>query len=204
MQETGVHSLGWEDPLEKERAPHSSTFAWKIPWTEEPRRLQSLGSQRVRHDWATSLKTNMRMEFGENIPRVLCVHIHPQRAPRPRSSPERSVSTLSLKCEPGFWHLTQALAVPSLDSFGQLSTSSYINSTEPIALLCRWRSEMLAVRCFVPCLAHSKCLIDESGRKVMTNLYSIFKSRDITLPTNVHLVRLWFFQWSCMDVRVGL
>ena len=42
------------------------------------------------------------------------------------------------------------------------------------------------------------------GRKVMTNLDSIFKSRDITLPTKVHLVRLWFFQWSCMDVRAGL
>ena len=42
------------------------------------------------------------------------------------------------------------------------------------------------------------------GRKVMTNLDSIFKSRDITLPTKVCLVRLWFFQWSCMDVRVGL
>ena len=42
------------------------------------------------------------------------------------------------------------------------------------------------------------------GRKVMTNLDSIFKSRDIILLTKVHLVRLWFFQWSCMDVRVGL
>ena len=42
------------------------------------------------------------------------------------------------------------------------------------------------------------------GRKVMTNLDSIFKSRDITLPTKVSLVNLWFFQWSCMDVRVGL
>ena len=42
------------------------------------------------------------------------------------------------------------------------------------------------------------------GRKVMTNLDSIFKSRDITLPTKVHLSRLWYFQWSCMDVRVGL
>ena len=42
------------------------------------------------------------------------------------------------------------------------------------------------------------------GKKVMTNLDSIFKSRDITLPTKVHLSRLWFFQWSCMDVRVGL
>ena len=42
------------------------------------------------------------------------------------------------------------------------------------------------------------------GRKVMTNLESILESRDITLSTKVHLVRLWFFQWSCMDVRVGL
>ena len=55
MQETGVQSLGWEDPLEKEMAIHSSTIAWKIPWTEEPGRLQSMGSQRVGHDWATSL-----------------------------------------------------------------------------------------------------------------------------------------------------
>ena len=47
-----------------------------------------------------------------------------------------------------------------------------------------------------------RCLL--LGRKVMTNLNSIFKSRDITLPTKVRLSRLWFFQWSCMDVRVGL
>ena len=48
--ETRVPSLGGEDPLEKEMAPHSSTLAWKIPWTEEPGRLQSMGSQRVGHD----------------------------------------------------------------------------------------------------------------------------------------------------------
>ena len=50
MWETRVRFLGQEDPLEKEMAIHSSTFAWKIPWTEEPDRLQSMGSQRVRHD----------------------------------------------------------------------------------------------------------------------------------------------------------
>ena len=55
VQETRVRSLGWEDPLEKEMATHSSTLAWKIPWTEEPCRLQSMASQRVGHDWATSL-----------------------------------------------------------------------------------------------------------------------------------------------------
>ena len=49
-QETWLRSLGQEDPLEKEMATHSSTLAWKIPWTEEPGRLQSMGSQRVGHD----------------------------------------------------------------------------------------------------------------------------------------------------------
>ena len=49
-RETWVRSLGWEDPLEKEIATHSSTLAWKIPWTEEPGRLQSMGPQRVGHD----------------------------------------------------------------------------------------------------------------------------------------------------------
>ena len=48
MLETQVQSLGGEDPLEKEMATHSSTLAWEIPWTEEPGRLQSMGSQRVR------------------------------------------------------------------------------------------------------------------------------------------------------------
>ena len=50
MQETRVRSLGRDDPLEKEMAIHSSAIAWKIPWTEEPDRLQSMGSQRVGHD----------------------------------------------------------------------------------------------------------------------------------------------------------
>ena len=50
MRETWVQSLGQGDPLEKAMAPHSSTLAWKIPWMEEPGRLQSMGSQRVRHD----------------------------------------------------------------------------------------------------------------------------------------------------------
>ena len=46
VQETWVQSLGWEDPLEKEMATHSSILAWRIPWTEDPGRLQSMGSQR--------------------------------------------------------------------------------------------------------------------------------------------------------------
>ena len=57
MRETRVRSLGREDPLEKEMAIHFSTIAWKIPWTEELGKLQCMGSQRVGHDWATSLST---------------------------------------------------------------------------------------------------------------------------------------------------
>ena len=55
MWETRVRFLGWEDPLKKEMTTHSSILAWRIPWTEDPGRLQSMGLQRVGHDWVTSL-----------------------------------------------------------------------------------------------------------------------------------------------------
>ena len=67
--ETQVQSLGWEDPLEKEMATHFSTLAWNIPWTEKPGRLQSMGSQRVGHDWATSLHLGYT-RFSQKIGRV--------------------------------------------------------------------------------------------------------------------------------------
>ena len=53
-----VRSLGWEDPLEEEMAIYSSILAWKIPWTEKPGRLQSRGSQRIGHDFATKQQMN--------------------------------------------------------------------------------------------------------------------------------------------------
>ena len=55
MWQTQVWFLGWEDPVEKEMATHLCTLVWKIPWTKKPGRLQSLGSQRVRYNWVTSL-----------------------------------------------------------------------------------------------------------------------------------------------------
>ena len=63
MRETQVQSLGREDPLEKEMATHSSTLAWRIPWREEPGRLQSTGSQRVGQDWATSLSLSFKVDW---------------------------------------------------------------------------------------------------------------------------------------------
>ena len=60
MQETWVWSMGWEDPLEEDMATHSSILAWWIPWTEEPGGLQSMGSQRVGHNWATQHEEERR------------------------------------------------------------------------------------------------------------------------------------------------
>ena len=66
MRETRVRSLGREDPLEKEMAAHSSILAWKIPRTEEPGRLQSMGSQRVGHDGETSLSLSYTKAMPHN------------------------------------------------------------------------------------------------------------------------------------------
>ena len=71
MQETRVWSLGQENPLEKQMASHSSILAWRIPWTEEPVRLQSLGLQRVGHNWATNTCTSARAHT--HTPRVFQV-----------------------------------------------------------------------------------------------------------------------------------
>ena len=68
VQETWVWFLGWEDPLEKWKAIHSSNLAWRIPWTEELGGLQSMQSQRVRHYWETNFHT---FTFYKELPRLL-------------------------------------------------------------------------------------------------------------------------------------
>ena len=68
MQEMAVQSLSQEDSLEKEKATHSSILAWEIPWTEEPDGLQSVGSQRVGHDWATD---TFIFSFAKNVVKIL-------------------------------------------------------------------------------------------------------------------------------------
>ena len=64
LQETQIQSLGQEDPLEKELATLSSILAWKIPWIEEPGRLQSMGSQRVKHDLVTKQQNLSEAPFS--------------------------------------------------------------------------------------------------------------------------------------------
>ena len=76
MWETSVRSLGWEDPLEKEMATHSSTLAWRILWREEPGRLQFMGLQRVGHDWATSLSLSLSMSLTMLKPLTMWITTH--------------------------------------------------------------------------------------------------------------------------------
>ena len=66
MWDTWVGSHGWEDPLEEGMATHSSTLAWRIPWTEEPGGLQFMGSQRVRHNGVTKHTHAMQQENSED------------------------------------------------------------------------------------------------------------------------------------------
>ena len=66
-QETQVRSLGWEDPLEEERATHSSILAWRIPWTEEPDGLQAMGLQRVGHTESPKQQTTSSVKSSASL-----------------------------------------------------------------------------------------------------------------------------------------
>ena len=78
IREIEVQSLGRGDPLEEEMATHSSILAWRIPWTQEPGRLQSIGSQRVRHDWVTNTPAPRATDnfLGHFLWAVLCWKSH--------------------------------------------------------------------------------------------------------------------------------
>ena len=109
-----VRSLGWEDPPEKEIAIHSRTLAWKIPWTEEPGRLRPMGSQRVEHDWVTSLSLSNNAEELSIDSQVTQV--------------EEGLKSLSSTC---FYHY----------AFGQYNTER--NDSYMIKERAAWRQEFL-------------------------------------------------------------
>ena len=151
MQDTWVWSLGWEDSLEKRMATHSSILAWSIPWTEESGGLQSMGSWRVGHDWATFTFLTFLgwWKIGG-------------REKNQKNKRDRKSATLAGKKD-------------------QL-------------LVELWNNKFLG----------SKITVDSDynhkvkrylflGRKAMPNLDSILKSRDITLPTKVYIVKAMLF-----------
>ena len=72
----GVWSLSWEDPVEEGIATHSSILAWRIPWTEEPGRLQSMGLQRVRHDWSDLAHTHRSISLIKKEISIITAHKH--------------------------------------------------------------------------------------------------------------------------------
>ena len=74
VQKTRVRSLSWEDPMEKEMTTHSSIFAWKVSWTEEPGGLQSMVSQRVGHDWETN--TYLLIYVAASWSNIILIHIY--------------------------------------------------------------------------------------------------------------------------------
>ena len=104
MWETRVQSLGWEEPLEKEMAIHTSTVAWKIPWTEEPGRLQFMGSQRVRHDWKQYYFEDAQTKFErlfKTPSKIVTIVGNPTLSPKANANPMSSfydlkVNTLSI------------------------------------------------------------------------------------------------------------
>ena len=98
MQETQVRSLGWEDFLEKEMATHSSIFAWRIPWTEEPDRLQSIGSQRVGHDWATKTCTPLHVLLSNTSHTSLNASCSPPSDGQKLYQLQKNLSNLGKNC----------------------------------------------------------------------------------------------------------
>ena len=116
MWETWVLSLSWEDPLEKAMATHSSTLAWKIPWTEEPGRLQSTGSQRVGHNWATSL---------------LKALLPSSKAARKSNSQIFKVYNETSKPQPRAWSTTSLAPINELSLCPVLLTAAFFRSDFP-------------------------------------------------------------------------
>ena len=108
MQETQICSLGEEDPLEKEMATHSSTLAWRIPWTEEPGRLQSMRSQRARRNWVTkhmhtqsnNMITRIDYENGKELKILLTLNRPFLPIPHFAAAAAKSLQSCPTLCDP--------------------------------------------------------------------------------------------------------
>ena len=131
-QKTWVQSLGQEDPLEKEMATHSSVLPWRIPWTEEPGGLQSMGSQRVRHDRATSLSLSLPKRNKTTQPEKDAFYLisHLQISPLYSLLPNSIVFT-SISLNNVFTLLLPDFSFKSLLKFPMLADEVYLSFTLP-------------------------------------------------------------------------
>ena len=130
MWETQVRLLGQEDPLEKEMATHSSILAWKIPWMEEPGGLQSTGSQRVGHNWATQQSTRLFLSrfLLREVPLAIVVKLV-----------WRCWILLTFACLESFWFLHQiwrTVLLGRVFSVVGSSLSSFLNMSCHSLLAC--------------------------------------------------------------------
>ena len=182
MQETLVKSLGWKDPLEEEMAIHSSILAWRIPWTEELGGLQSMGSQRVRHDWASNTHTHTSLFIhGAYDSGISCLTSFLEEEKKVQTREEKAVglwvqSPLSLVAlwqgwEP--WPLVEPR--PSGSVTGQLGSglalSLHVHCTGSAVGTPRPPEEETLV-------GRHRCLKKKVGERLCDNLWSKFKHPD--------------------------
>ena len=170
MWKTWVWLLGWEDPLEKEMATHSSILAWKIQWTEKPGGLNSMGSQRVGHDWATSLSHRWHYPNG-----------------RKWRGPKETLDE-GEKGEWKGWLKTQHSKNKDHDIWSYHFTVNRWGKNANSERLFSWAPKSLRMLTVAVKLKKTLAPWKKSNDKL-----SILKSRGIDLPTKVHIVRLWFF-----------
>ena len=176
MQEMWVWSLSGEDPLEEGMATHSSILAWRIPWTEEPTRLQSVGLQRVSYDWG-----NICLMYAHT---QACTYTH-------HTVPHHALLSCLMKVKEERAKVGLKLNIKKIKimAFGPIASWEIDGETMKTVTDYFWGSKINAdgdcsheiQRCFL------------LGRKAMTNLDSILKSRDMTLPTKVCLVKAMVF-----------
>ena len=138
--ETWVLALGWDDPLEKEMSTHSSILAWKIPWTEEPGRLQSMRLQRVGHDWVTSISfLSWHLLFGWGRVTNLCHWVE-------RGRNRSDVCHLWMKALNHWWETSQSpLPFHEWPPSSSNSTGVEVRTqlTQSQCVVCAWNLEVI-------------------------------------------------------------
>ena len=150
MREAWVRSLGQEDSLEKEMATHSSILVWKIPWTEEPGGLQSMGSQRVGHDWATSLSLNLLIGYIScSLKLTIVVYL--------TTNPSYLMFRISLKNRNVWAGLGQYHSIPLAMSLKTLRVLESIHIME-VSLLGPWSLPLSILLCAQSVLTAEDCI----------------------------------------------